>query len=360
MSDLCKKKLNVTIGVLAYNEERNIERTLSSLLGQSCFIGLVNKHIEISWNILIVPNGCSDNTAKIATSFLQSAIKSLSNMDYQVHSIPESGKSNAWNVLVHDLISVESDVTIMMDADIEFADEFVVEKCIIELQSNHKVHVVTDTPVKIFKNLGPLSVFGLISKRLSRAYPPSSVDICGQFYCARTEMLKKITMPRGLPVEDGFLAFMVIRRAFTTSSDHSLVKVLEGANHYFDGLDSIDKLFKHEVRLVIGTTLNCYLCWDVLNYFIAPNGDGAGKLINDLNQTKPNWFIEYVSNQVKIRGFWVLPHSMLFRRLDMLKSKTLFKSLIYLPVVIPVFIFDLMVQFSANRKLKQGKSVGYW
>jgi glycosyltransferase involved in cell wall biosynthesis len=53
----------ISIGIMAWNEENVIERTLISLFEQSVFSGVNTDLPEAEWEIIVVPNGCSDRTA---------------------------------------------------------------------------------------------------------------------------------------------------------------------------------------------------------------------------------------------------------------------------------------------------------
>ena len=65
--------MHVTIGILAYNESEVIARTIGSLFEQSVFSGRGATLPDVQWEIVVVPNGCRDNTHQKAEQALQSA-----------------------------------------------------------------------------------------------------------------------------------------------------------------------------------------------------------------------------------------------------------------------------------------------
>jgi glycosyltransferase involved in cell wall biosynthesis len=354
-------KMQITLGILAYNEAGNIEKTLRSLFLQSCFVEKNTIESNFDWHVLIVPNGCSDNTAAISESILKDIqAKSSVKFTYSVQSIQKPGKSNAWNHLIHDFAKEDTDIFVLMDADIEFSNLDTILNCLKTFESNASAQVVVDTPIKQFDSNKNWSLIKQISSKSSDVYNEGAVGICGQFYCARSAALKDIYMPNGLSVEDGFLLAMVLTDSFRREADLSRVVCAKNASHYYEGLTKISDIVKHEVRIVIGTALNCFLCWDSLMFLTDKNGGGAGKLISELNQKTPNWYQNFMQNAIANKGLWALPRGMLFRRFSHLSGLPILKKILRLPIACVAFCFDLIVFMIANKKLKNGSSIGYW
>jgi glycosyltransferase involved in cell wall biosynthesis len=114
--------ITISIGVLAYNESALISRTLGSLLQQSLF---ADDESRFELEIVVVPNGCTDNTASVAHATLQTLIEPFNNphVGWKVCELVQAGKSNAWNTYVHQLCSVKAKYLFLMDADIEFLEQ---------------------------------------------------------------------------------------------------------------------------------------------------------------------------------------------------------------------------------------------
>src|SRR6476659_7924659 len=113
--------LNISIGILAYNEAAVIDQTLQSLFQQGVFNDAAS---EIGIEIVIVPNGCTDDTAAIAQATLeQLAQQSIHHkVQWQVCEVLQAGKPNAWNLYIHQFSNPAADYLILMDADIQFIE----------------------------------------------------------------------------------------------------------------------------------------------------------------------------------------------------------------------------------------------
>lgn len=353
----------VTIGILARNESESIAATVASLFRQSVFLQPdVGAVPQVRWHVIVVANGCTDDTAERASEALERACATVpaAAVRWSVESLERAGKSNAWNELVHRIAPNDTAAFVMIDADIEFGHADTIANSLARLEADPSALVVVDRPLKDFTRKPKLSLLERISVMQSRAAEGTAPGIAGSFYCARSATLRQIWMPIGLSVEDGFLAAMVISDFFRASPDPSRIVRAENATHYFKGISAIRDVVMHEVRLVIGSLLNCYLCWDSLLFMTPADGEGAGPVIRDLNASKPDWYPRMMANQIAARGIWIIPTAMLFRRWISWWGLPWLKKIVRLPVTLATFAFDLVVMFLANWKMVSGRAVGFW
>ena len=352
--------MKITIGILAHNEALNIEKTLTSLFEQTVFTTQKIKYKDFTWAINVVPNGCRDNTYEITQQYLELNVSKIENcnINYQVISLAKPGKSNAWNELVHNISDKDSDYFIFIDADIMFGFKETIENS-LDLLFSSSADVVVDSPLKFFDEKSP-KLIRIISEKASTKSAGSIAGIAGSFYCVSASKIREVWLPVGLSGEDGFVYAMTITDKFRKPINTDLVIAAKNASHYYEGLTSLKSIIHHEVRLVIGTTLNCYLTWDTFYFLIDPDGAGAGVQIRDLNKNKPNWYKDFITNSIKKRGYWVLPSGMLGRRLHFLKNMTLNDFYFKIPLFVIAFIFDAYIFLKANSKLKNGTGLGFW
>ena len=357
------------IGILAYNEEENIPTTLHSLFNQSLFSDRhIDDNIEISCiAISIVPNGCQDKTAQVSSTTLEELIQEklhesalCPDLTGSVTALEKPGKSNALNVYIHELVDSNTDLILMIDADIVFDEVDTIKNSIKTLLDNKEADVVVDTPLKSFHKKSAPNFLEKISLRVSKEYLDSSMGIAGSFYCSYAAILRQIWMPVGLPGEDGFLKAMIITDMFRSKPDEKKIVRAENASHFYVPETSIKGILKHELRAIIGTSINCYLTWDFLLFATDPKGPGAGLVLKNLIEKEPDWLQAFISNTVKNKGFWVLPRGTLSKGIRSLRGKSLlrhYKSYISvcfrLAVNFPLFLI-------ANHKIKSGKAIGFW
>lgn len=354
--------MKISIAIFAWNEEHQISDTIVSLSHQSVFSSRHECFPEIAWDIFVVANGCTDKTASVAKESLNRQFGSIepNRIKVDVLEITEAGKSNAWNRVVHEFSSDDTDMFVMMDSDIIFDQRHTVFNCIKLLIDDSSCWVAIDKPLKCFSKKKRLSLMDRFSLRHSNEVLERDVAISGHFYCARSQILRSIWMPKGLPVEDGFLKGMIVTNCFRAEGELSRIKRAKEASHYYEGISGIRELFRHEVRLAVGTAINCYLLWDFLKFATDPAGPGGGYVIKSWLERDPDRFRQYIVNTIYCRGFWVLPRGMIFRRIAPLLSSPSFSSAKKLPFSLLAFSFDLLVLASANKKLKSGGAIGYW
>lgn len=140
------KRLKVSIGVMAYNEERNIGRFLESLLGQKL------KEVCLS-EILIISSGSQDKTNQI--------IKEFSQKDPRIHLIKQNkrfGKASAVNLFLRQTSGL---IVVLSSADL------ILEKNTLEKLISHfkdpRVGIVGAHPIPIND---PKTFFGFASHLL--------------------------------------------------------------------------------------------------------------------------------------------------------------------------------------------------
>ncbi|MEL6495789.1 MAG: glycosyltransferase family A protein [Cyanobacteria bacterium J06623_7] len=139
--------MKLSIDILAHNEANSLPILLSTLCQQS-LLKIQNQEKKIE--IIVVLNGCIDNTDAAARNTLeQLTIQSYRiSWTWKVCEVSEAGKSNAWNLFVHQSASVASDFFCLMDADIQLHDSFALEKMLDVLRKRPEYWIALDRPIK--------------------------------------------------------------------------------------------------------------------------------------------------------------------------------------------------------------------
>ncbi len=350
-------QMRISLGIMAWNESEIIATSLKSLFEQSLLKRLadLNAHFEI----IIVPNGCTDNTAEIARNTLESLAAPYppESLTWKVNALTEAGKANAWNHYIHEFSDPHADYLVLMDADITFSNPETLTSMIMTLEQTPEAIVSTDLPQKhvLFKK--HKSLFDRISLAIGQMTQAAPAQITGQLYCARGPVLRTIHMPPGLMTEDGFIKFMVCTDLFRSPQDSRRVIRAPNASHVFESYTRITDVFYNQRRQQIAHAIYVYLRDDLKARMGEQN---AGELIRDSNARDPDWYRKLIRQRVEQGGWWVMYPGALTVRFKRLAHLSFFERLLKLPTACFGFLMDAIVLVAANAKLKSGQLKGVW
>ena len=350
--------MKLSIGILAHNELGSIEVLLRSLCQQSL---LADPHGEHQVEIVVVPNGCSDRTATASRQTLEqlSREQNQTSWTWKVCEVVEPGKSNAWNLFIHQFAAADADFFYLMDADIQLHDPLALAKMLEVLIANPEYWIALDRPIKDVELKENKNWLEKLSVAVSKSSNKGQLYICGQLYCGRAEPLRSMHLPPGLPVEDGFLTQMVISENFTLANptfEKRIVRV-ETASHIFEAYTNPLELINHEVRVVVGIVVNGLLT----NYLQQHCHDGqtAGMLIERWNREDKYW-LDKLKTDAIAKDKWSIPLSLVLRRYRSLKNHAWHKALMRVPIATLAFLVDLSVFIRANSTLHHQAITNYW
>ena len=356
------KRLKISLGIVAYNESVSINTMLHSLFQQSLF---KEPDPEMVIEIVVVPNGCTDDTAIVAKAILEELVNPSvhTNVQWHIDEVEQTGKSNAWNLYVHQFSDPASDYLFLMDSDIQLLEPNTLCSMLQVLETTPEASIAVDKPIKdIFlkedRNLvEQLSVF-VSELSGGKAVEGGAAWICGQLYCARAKELRKIWLPTTLPVEDGFLYNMIVTNSLKSPKEPSRVILAGSASHVFEAYTSISRLLRHEKWLIRSNTINELIYSDLLAE--ANQQQDVGLLIKQRNEQDPLWLNKLIQKAIGEKDWWLIPPFILTRRFQSLLQKPLHKAIFLLPLATSTFMADLLLSFQANLELHQGLGMGYW
>jgi cellulose synthase/poly-beta-1,6-N-acetylglucosamine synthase-like glycosyltransferase len=223
--------MNLTIGVCAFNEERNIKALLDDVLRQ--------EDLPETTNVIVVASGCTDNTAGI--------VREVMTRDPRVLLVEEetrSGKASAINQI---LAMRPSGLLALVDADIRLPRNCVTE--VVRAFSDERIGAVGALPILGNAENGTVEKSAAIIWRvMSRALGELSVRgelsfVMGELYCFRTNIVQKI--PAGVVNDDAYIATFVRGRGFK-------VVIASGANFVTKVPSSIPDYVAQRRRVTVG------------------------------------------------------------------------------------------------------------
>jgi glycosyltransferase involved in cell wall biosynthesis len=347
---LDQRVIMISIGILAHNEEDQVGNLISDLARQTLF-----ENCNIDFEIHVVANGCTDDTVTIAKSQFENAHFRRKNVRTFVHDIAQAGKSNAWNELIHSLVSPGTEFIFLLDADIRIPRETCLHDVLNGIATSNAVVAVGTSVSDLSLQLKKSAVERLIYAASATAYDTRTA-ICGQFYCAKFDVIKSIWMPTGLPGEDGFLRAMILTSNFSQDEDLGRIISINTAWHIFESEHTLRGVFRHNIRLAIGTAVNVLLFDHIRQMSICdPNA-----YVRDRNAVDPNWINELI-DQEKSRGhYFLLNKGFLLKRINLLRSLPFSRQIRRAPIVFVGMMFDIALFFRANHLLRRGAGAGFW
>ena len=186
----------ISVGIIAYNEQENLEFLIQSLFNQK--ISSQNNLVEI----IVISDGSCDSTVEIAKSFRDRRI------------ILAKGRSRLGkNKRLNRLFKVfKGEVLILLDADVIIKDENTIEEIVKPFKSNKRVGLVAGNPQPLpAKTLVESSInnfiFALSNVRKNIKGGENIYGVRGPIMALSKNFAKSINIPENVP-DDRFIYFM--------------------------------------------------------------------------------------------------------------------------------------------------------
>lgn len=330
--------MRVDIGIFAHNEATGIAAMVTRALAQDV--------VGMDARILVLANGCTDDTAARAAS-----------AGAEVANLPLGGKSRTWNRFVHDLSRSDAEVLIFVDADIEFSAPDCLRRLALELAARPALWVLNSQPVKdIVARPDGLKAMDKIIAAAGGGLDDWKTAICGQLYAMPAARARSLHLPVGLPVEDGFLRAMVLTDALVNPEDFSRIDGLDGLSHIYASERGIPALIRHQTRIVIGSAIN-FAAFDTLRAL--PEAARLPELARAADDA--TWLPRAIRARLPSLPFGYVPLHFLTKRLGRAVSNPR-ENLRPKRIVVTIlgFGFDAIVYLLAQYKMARGTGAGYW
>src|SRR5687767_7816027 len=187
----------LSIGMMAWNEEKSIVTTLQSLFEQSVFEKLAARGEQCE--IVVLANGCKDRTVQVARDFFARVERdhpSRVAFSARVEDIPEPGRNNAWNRFVHEFSAREARYITLMDADIVFKDRDTIFSLFDTMAQRPHACATSSLQCKHLLFKKHKSIWDRLSIATSSMTATIEGQITGQLYCMRARIARNIYLPR--------------------------------------------------------------------------------------------------------------------------------------------------------------------
>jgi len=352
----------VSIGILAWNEEKSIGKTLQSLLQQSLFPELDRRNLACE--IICMINGCTDRTPEIAAQIFSEQSVTHPNrrcFSGRVENLSEQGKQNAWNQFVHRCSSRDAQYLIIMDADILIHREEALWKMIVALENNQKISVTATMPCKDIAFKRRRAVNERFSMAMSQMTQAADGQLCAQLYCVRAAIARNLYLPRDLGAcEDGFIKAAACTDFFTHKIFPERIRIVPGAEHTFEAYTSPMAVLRNQKRQMIGQTILHVLLDDHFKKLPMPERMRLGETLRRKEEADRSWIKGLIAEHLKrTRFFWRLYPGLLTIRWRRLKNLSPSKRIICFPAAAGSVLVAFVASLMAWKALKEG-GTGYW
>jgi glycosyltransferase involved in cell wall biosynthesis len=216
----------VTVGIPAYNEERNIANLLHSIEDQRPLISEV-----------IISDDSYDRTPDIVRDFARHSSINIT----LLHHGKRRGAAAAWNEIFQ---KAAGDVIVLYDAD-TIPHPSCTERLASRLQKNTALCASNSQPVQAAGMAGRASVFISNWLRSARLYRLSQYTVMGRALAIDSEIAKKIMVPADTIAIDLYLQCMVLEMGLDVAYDDDAVV-------YFKPPSNLQDLASQVVRAING------------------------------------------------------------------------------------------------------------
>jgi len=353
--------IHFSLGIMAWNEADCIEQGLQSLLAQSVYEQLAARQLRCE--IIVLPNGCTDNTAELARQFFARALPLHPYghvISGRVVEIQTPGRNNAWNQFVHEFSAPEAQFLYLMDADILFKHPDTIYSLYTALEMDPRAGVASGRQIKEIELKEHKSLRDRLSIATSDMTGTIKGRFTGQLYCMRATVARNLYVPRDLLAnDDGFFKAAICTNFFTEPLDPDRIITAPNAAHVYEAYMSPKEILNNQKRQMIGQT-TVYLLVEYLKSLPVDERSHLADTIRRNERDDPDWLKKIIGvHMQKTRAFWQLfPGILTFRFKRLWKMKGA-RKLTHFPAAAVGFGVTMIACLRAYRFLNKGESY-YW
>jgi len=222
--------LQLTVGICAYNEEKNIGHLLENIF--------LEQQVAVDCEVLVVCSGCTDNTVKIVQDYAKKEQRLLVHVEKE-----RTGKASA----INDILSNATGKVILFISADTLPHKRCFERLVSKLEDS-KVGLVCGKPLPI-NNSNSLSdkLVQILWQSHDYVFQHLSVEgvarHASEVFCIRAGIVDKI--PSEMINDDSFIALTVKRKGWLIAYDPEAVVSICGPKTFSD-------YFRQRKRVLIG------------------------------------------------------------------------------------------------------------
>lgn len=343
--------IRIDLGIFAHDEERRIAGLLEAVAGQD-----ILRADGIDLRVLVLANGCRDDTvaqARRAVSGLPPPVAAR----FEVLDLPQGGKSRTGHRFIHELSRSDADVLCCMDADIRLPQPDTLRRMAEALRDRPELRVFNSRPVK--DTVHEPQALGLTARLISAGgggLDDWRTAICGQLFMIRAGAARRIGLPAGLPVDDGFIRAMVLTDLLTLPEDLGRIDGDPQLFHVYESIRGLRELLRHQTRIVIGSAVNAALFERIRD---EAGGEPAAHALLMAAAADDGWVAATLRTRLPRRPFGYVPFQFLTKRLHRYRQQGR-RGLKPAVITLAGAGLDAMVWVRASWQMWRGAGAGHW
>ncbi|WP_436397444.1 glycosyltransferase family 2 protein [Roseobacter sp. S98] len=338
----------VDIGVFAYNEEAQIGALIADLARQTIF-----ETTEVDLQVLVLANGCTDNTVGAAEQALAALPETVA-ARIRVLDLEQGGKSRTGHRYIHELSRPSAEMLGFMDGDIRLPAPRALLQMVQRMQADPGLRAFSSRPVKdVVHDDLPVGTMARVIAMGGDGLTDFRKSICGQLFMLRGQTARRIGLPAGLPVEDGFIRAMTLTELLSAPEDTDRIDGDPEIFHVYESIRSPLELIRHQIRIVVGTAVNAALFRRIRRD--APTEEAAHGMLMQAAED-PRWLRRILQEDLPVRPYGYVPFDLLTKRLKAGPRRGL-RGRVVLALGL---VLDLVAWLGASWRMWRGQGAGHW
>lgn len=345
------RALRIDLGIFAHDEAERIAGLLDAIVRQD-----IMATDSVDLRVLVLANGCSDDTAARAQG-AAAALPPVLAGRVQVIDLPQPGKSRTAHRFIHDLSRGEADILCFMDADIRLPRPDVLRRMAEALMQRPELLVFNSRPVKdVMHDVQGGGAVGRLIAAGGGGLDDWRTAICGQLFMIRAATARRIGLPAGLPVEDGFIRAMVATDLLTVPEDLSRIDGDPEVFHIYESIRDAGTLVRHQTRIVIGSAVNDAIFARIRR---EAQDEPAAHALLMAAAADDGWVTETLGASLPRRPYGYVPFHFLTKRLHRYRARRP-RGVKPALVALAGLGLDAVVWARASLRMMRGAGAGYW
>lgn len=349
--EMIMPNLHLDIGIFAHDEADTIGALIADLANQDIF-----EDDRIDLRVTVLANGCRDATVAMARSALERLPASISER-ITVLDFPEGGKSRTAHRFIHKVSRASAELLGFMDADITLPRVDVLRRMAEIMADRPELSVFTSRPIKdVVHHKQKTGLTGRLIAAGGDGLTDWRRSICGQLFFARAAAMRRIGLPAGLPVEDGFFRAMLLTDLLTQPEDLQRIDGHPEIFHVYESIRTIPDLINHQARIVIGSAINARI-YAIMRQNTSSEPEAHSFLMTAA--ADPSWLTNILADGHQKGIFRQIPGEFMAKRIRRFRAvgSPTPKRLGMLSMGL---VFDGIVWALASYRMSRGAGAGHW